>query len=321
MEPLHLNGPEAARTDLSVVIVNFNGKNDLLRCLASLNGASSGRGVDVIVVDNGSSDGSIEAAEGQFPSVRFLRLGKNVGFAAACNYGMAEAKGRHIMLLNPDTEVLPGALAELVRALDAHGEWGIVGPRMVDSADQAYRAARRFPTPFYLFCECTRLAYLFPRSIFGIYFYGDNPPDMLDQVEQIEGSALVISEAARAMVGPLDEQFFLFFEEVDWCRRVIMIGLQVHVVQSATVRHHRSTTMSRNYLAARVANAESAMKYFFKYHGREGVASLRRWMRTALTLRILGAKLISLFGRKELARLRIEGARMERDVYRRGLTA
>jgi GT2 family glycosyltransferase len=306
--------------DLSIIIVNYNAKQDLLRCLRSLEAVSGELALEVIVVDNGSSDGSCDVAEVQHPHFRFLRVGKNIGFAAGCNRGLVEAKGRQVMLLNPDTEVLSGALSNLVSALNANPRWGIVGPLMVDGKDVPYPAARRFPTPRYLFCECTRLAFLFPRTrMFAGYFYGDRNLSGLDRVDQVEGSALMISEAARAKVGPLDERFFLFFEEVDWCKRAADAGFECHLVPTATVRHHRSTTMSRNYLAARQANAESAMRYFAKHHGAKGLASLRRWMKAALMLRQMGMSLAAVLGKGDLARLRAEGARGEREVYSRGL--
>jgi N-acetylglucosaminyl-diphospho-decaprenol L-rhamnosyltransferase len=308
--------------DLTIVIVNYNGKQDLLRCLRSLDAVRTELACETMVVDNGSTDGSIEVAETAHPGVQFIRAGKNLGFAAGCNVGLREAKGRHALLLNPDTEVLPGALRNLVSALDSHPNWGGVGPLMVDSRDQPYYAARRFPTPFDLFCECTRLAYLFPHSRFlARYFYGEQNPRTLNAVDQVEGSALVISEAARRTVGLLDERFFIFFEEVDWCKRVKEAGFEIHIVPLAVVRHHRSTTMSRFYSAARVANAQSAMKYFQKHHGEPGLASLRRWMRAALCIRLAITATLAFIRRSERLRLKFAGAKAERAEYQRGLGA
>ncbi len=306
--------------DLSVIIVNYNGKQDLLRCLESLEALRKELVFEVIVVDNGSTDGSLEEGGSRHGWVRFIEAGQNLGFAAGCNLGLAQAQGRHAMLLNPDTEVLPGALSRLVGALDQHPQWGIVGPRMLDQHNHPYLAARRFPTPFYLFCECTRLAYLFPHSrMFAGYFYGECPPEALDKVDQVEGSALMISGTARQAVGNLDPRFFLFFEEVDWCRRVWQAGFEIHVVQDAAVRHHRATTMSRFYIEARKANARSAMQYFEKHEGAEGLRRVRRWMKAALSLRIIAATVANWLGKGEIARLRVEGARAEKEIYRTGL--
>jgi N-acetylglucosaminyl-diphospho-decaprenol L-rhamnosyltransferase len=307
--------------DLSIIIVNYNGKQDLPRCLAALTAVQSELMFEVIVVDNGSTDGSLDDAATSFPAFHYIPVGHNLGFAAGCNRGLVEAQGRHAMLLNPDTEVLPGALSALVHTLDENPRWGIVGPRMLDANDQPYPAARRFPTPWRLFCESTRLMFLVPHwRLFADYYYGESDPRTVDRVDQVEGSALVISGAARKEVGNLDERFFLFFEEVDWCRRVTAAGYEIHVVQAAAVRHHLSTTMSRFYLTSREAHARSAMAYFHKHEGDAGLARLRRWMRSALFVRECGMGIATLLG-GERARLRAEGARVERALYRRGPAA
>lgn len=306
--------------DLSIIIVNYNGGQDLLTCLKALERVRAEVAFEVIVVDNGSSDGSAEEAEAKHPAFKVLRAGKNLGFAAGCNLGLGAARGRHAMLLNPDTEVLPGALRQLMSALDGHSSWGIVGPRMVDQNGYQYPAARRFPTPYHLFCEYTRLAFLFPRSrLFAAYFYGDCDMKTMDTADQIEGSAFVISGRAREAVGDLDPRFFLFFEEVDWCRRVREAGFEIHLVQDAVVRHRRSAIMSQYFLEARVAHAESAMKYFYKYYGQAGVKRLRRWMRAGLWIRRFAMRLAAVLGAGERARIRAEAARRELAVYRRGL--
>jgi GT2 family glycosyltransferase len=311
-----------ADPQLSIIIVNFNGKQDLLRCLASLDQVRNEAAFEVIVVDNGSRDGSVEACESLYPHWKYIRAGSNLGFAAGCNRGLAAAAALHAMLLNPDTEITPGALPKLLSALETHPQWGIVGPRMVDPSDRLYPAARRFPTPFYLFCECTRLAYLIPHMrLFAGYFYGDCRLETLDAVDQVEGSALVIRAEARERVGLLDEQFFLFFEEVDLCRRVKDAGFEIHLVQDAVVRHYRSTAMRKSYITARKANAESAMRYFLKHHGQPGLKSLRRWMTAALFIRQTVTRMLAIISESEKAELRANGAQAERAVYRRGLPA
>ena len=306
--------------DLSIIIVSYNGKDDLLLCLKSLNAVRDELRLEVVVVDNGSKDGSPDAVTSQFSWVNIIINSRNVGFAAACNRGLAVARGRHVMLLNPDTEVLPNSLKNLVMALDENPRWGIVGPQMLDQHDRPYRSARRFPTPWYLFCESTRLVYLFPRSsLLANYFYGNCNLDCMDMVDQIEGSALVISDKALKAVGALDERFFIFFEEVDWCKRVQEAGFEIHVVTNATIRHHRSTTMSRFYIESRRANAKSALKYFDKHHGNNGVKKLRRWMIGALTIRQIVSAILFVSPKYKLARLRWQGARAEKQVYSRGL--
>ena len=307
--------------ELSVIIVNYNSAPELGNCLHALDGVRNELAFEVIVVDNGSTDGSLQAAQTTFPWWRFLPLDANRGFAGACNTGTEIASGRQVMLLNPDTEVQSGALSTLVRALSEHPQWGIVGPRMVDQDDRVYAAARRLPTPWFLFCEMTGLAKLFPKSkLFNGYLYGERAPALLDRVEQIEGSALMISEAARRSVGNLDPQFFIFFEEVDWCKRVQDAGYEIHVVQDAVVKHHRSTTMSRYFAQTRVHHAESAMKYFRKHYGERGLNSLRRWMRVALWIRVLLLHINKFFVSNDAIRTKLEGTQAMRRAYHRGLS-
>jgi hypothetical protein len=306
--------------DLSVVIVNFNGGDELLACLQSLAETREQISFEVIVVDNASSDNSIDRAEQAFTQFRYLRSEENIGFARANNLALKEARGRHAMLLNPDTEVVSGALSLLVDALDQHSAWGIVGPRMVDGKGMTYRAARRFPTPFDLFSEILKLNTLFPTSRkFNGYLYGECPLESLDAVDQIEGSALVISGKARAQIGDLDRRFFIFFEEVDWCKRVRDAGYEIHVVQAAVVRHHRSTTMSKYFETIRRIHASSAMKYFLKHHGKAGLDRLRSLMRCALFIREFLMWIFMCLGGGKKAKLRAKAAHAERAIYRRGL--
>jgi N-acetylglucosaminyl-diphospho-decaprenol L-rhamnosyltransferase len=301
---------------VTVVIVNFNSGADALRCLHALARDPAARPRRVVVVDNGSTDGSADAIAREFRAVELRRAGRNLGFAAACNRGMADADGL-VLLLNPDTEVEPGAIEHMAAALDQHPNWGIVGARMLDSRGVIYPAARRFPRPFDLFCEQLHLPRQFPHSRrFAGYLYGDCDLAALDTVDQVEGSALMISTAARTAVGELDERFFVFFEEVDWCRRVKQAGFEIHVVQTARITHHRATTMSRFFAESRRYNARSALAYFRKHHGEAGVRSLRRWIIAATYLREFAARILNLLSPRESLRLRIDGARAERAIYR-----
>lgn len=297
-------------------------------CLRSLEAVRDECAFEVIVVDNGSADGSLELAQKEYLWCRYVPLSENRGFAAACNVGLSLAQGRHAMLLNPDTEVTPGALFALVRALDVHPSWGIVGPQMITPPNppvhgrEVYSAARRLPTPWYLFCETTGLAKFFSQTkFFNGYQYGERDPQMLSEVEQIEGSALMISGRARLTVGNLDPQFFIFFEEVDWCKRVREAGFEIHVVPEAVVRHQRSTTMSRFFVPSRVHHAQSALKYFRKHCGEHGLNKLRWWMWAGLWIRVLILRLALLFKRDSELNERLKGTRAMREAYRQGLTA
>jgi GT2 family glycosyltransferase len=303
--------------DLSIVIVNYNGGHDILRCLQSLRRVAPELAMEIIVVDNGSADGSTAMMAAQHPEAHLIIAGENLGFARACNRGLSEAKGRHALLLNPDTEVRPGALRAMTQALDDHFKWGIVGARMLTESGRAYPAARRFPRPVDLFCEATKLSALFPHTrLCAHYFYGERDLDRLDDVDQVEGSALMISGRARKTVGNLDPQFFVYFEEVDWCRRVKAAGFEIHVIQAAEIVHHRATTVSKFFVQARLYNAESACRYFLKWEDQAGLRSVKRWMRAALWIREIALTIVGRAQRNDRLMLKAKAARAERRFYR-----
>ncbi|MCC6475566.1 glycosyltransferase family 2 protein [bacterium] len=282
------NLSHSSEPQVAVIIVSFNSRDDVLECLAALEDDIASELVEVIVVDNGSNDDSPAAIASQFPAVKLIALQENLGFASACNVGIQNSCAPSILLLNPDTKVRPGAIASLHEALAAHPDWGIVGPRMVDQHGHSYCAARTLPTVWRLITETLTLYRLFPHSaLFNSYLYGDVNLDNLDRVEQIEGSALMISQRARAQVGNLDSRFFIYFEEVDWCKRVADAGFEIHVVKDAEVMHRRSTTMSKFFIFSRQARAQSAMNYFLKHHGKFGLFKLRAAMSAALLIRAL----------------------------------
>ncbi len=306
---------------VSVIIVNYNGGQDILDCLESLHHDQAAASLEVIVVDNDSTDGSTAQISARFETVKLLPLGENRGFAAACNAGIAVAHADTILLLNPDTVVIDGAISKMHDALQEHPHWGIVGARMLTSARIPYRAARRFPIPRNLAIAAVGLPRLFSSSkFFNGYLYGERAIESLDDVDQIEGSCLMIAEAARKIVGNLDDQFFIFFEEVDWCKRVKAAGFEIHVVNEAQIVHKVSTTMGKYFELTRTIHAQSAMRYFRKHDGESGYNAIRNAMTKALLIRALilaVPALLNIGG----SRKRFAGTMAERRAYREGVTA
>lgn len=306
---------------VSVIIVNYNGGQDIIDCLESLQNDRAAASFEIIIVDNNSTDGSIAKISEQFESVKLLALDENLGFAAACNAGIAVAHSNTILLLNPDTVVTDGAISRMYDSLLKHPHWGIVGARMLTIERIPYRAARRFPTPRDLGMTSIGLAKLFSSSkTFNGYLYGERVIESLDEVDQIEGSCLMISEAARKAVGKLDEQFFIFFEEVDWCKRVKAAGFEIHIVKEAEVIHKVSTTMGRYFDFTRTIHARSAMKYFRKHDGETGYNAIRSAMSKALFTRALILVVPALLNLGN-SRKRFAGTLAERRAYKEGLTA
>lgn len=193
-------------------------------------------------MDNASADGSAALVRERFPHVRVIANTENRGFAAACNQGLRSAAGAALCLLNPDTELFPGALAALAAFLDSHPEVGVVGPTLLHSDGAYQHAAFRFPTlamalldffPLHHQLLNSRLNGRFSFALYERPFAMDHPL----------GACMLVRREACADVGLLDEQFFMYCEEIDWCRRIKQAGWQIMHVPGARVVHHggRST--------------------------------------------------------------------------------
>ncbi|MCB9867708.1 MAG: glycosyltransferase family 2 protein [Phycisphaerales bacterium] len=225
-------------TDLSIVIVSYNTRELLRECLESLTLGAAGIAVETFVVDNASKDASAEMVAERFPQVRLIRNPDNRGFAAANNLGLAEATGRHVMLLNPDTVVRPGAFAELVRFMDAHPQAGYCGPRLVNADGSHQLSARRFPTWWSSAANLLGWDKKHPAS----RHCGDLHAAAGDRTEMpagwLTGACLLVRRTAMQQVGVLDEGYFMYFEETDWCRRLANAGWAGWYVPSAEVLHY-----------------------------------------------------------------------------------
>ena len=205
---------------LSIVIVNWNTRDLLRACLRSLEAHALPDGQEVIVVDNASRDESAAMVRDGFPGVVLFANGENTGYAAANNQGIRVATGDNVMLLNPDTEFGPGTLETLLAVLAEHPEAAAVAPRLVEPDGRPQHSVRGFPAPGPLLAEAAGLAALFPRSR-ALGGYRMRHWDLGDErdVDQPMTSCLLIRREALEQVGLLDEEFPIFFNDVDWCYR------------------------------------------------------------------------------------------------------
>jgi N-acetylglucosaminyl-diphospho-decaprenol L-rhamnosyltransferase len=262
---------------VSLVVVNFNAGPAILDCLGSVVGRDDVES-EVILVDNGSTDGSRELARNRFPELRLVELGENHGYAAASNRGLALATGEWIGLLNPDTVVPGGALRALVEVLQANSDLGAVGPALVwpDGEPQPYSHGGD-PSPLYLARRA--IGRLFGRAL---HEWADGS---MRRVDWVSGAALIARRAAIQQVGGLDERFFLYFEDVDLCRRLRQSGWQIAFVPSVAIVH-RSRPDSAD--AGRRRHAEQSLRYFYrKNYGLLAGLSIRAilWLRSAFDRR------------------------------------
>ena len=225
-------------TDLSIIIVNWNTKDLLAACLDSLASETQGLKLQIIVVDNGSTDGSVEWLEAERPDVDLIANNDNEGFAKANNAALLRCQGRHILLLNSDTEVQPGALVNSVRTLDAYDDIAVLGCQILNTDGTLQTSHRPFPSLSYLLAQLAGANKLFERvqKLKGL------PPVSTDaaprDVEVISGCCLMIRRWALEEGGLLDERFFFFGEETEWCLRFRKLGWRVCYAPVGRVIHH-----------------------------------------------------------------------------------
>ena len=224
---------------LSVIIVSWNTRELLRRCLQCLEGELAGVDAEVFLIDNDSSDGSAQMVASDFPWVKLTANDTNRGFAAANNQALKVAAGECILLLNPDTEVQPGSIKTLLSFFDGHPQAGVVAPQLLNSDGTIQRSCRQFPTFAGMFYELIGMSRLFPNEAkFRQYKMLDFEHDQEIQVDQPEGACLLLRRKVIEEVGMLDEGYFMLFEEVDWCYRIKQSGWQIWFTPSAKVIHH-----------------------------------------------------------------------------------
>lgn len=283
--------------DLSIVIVNWNVAHLLRRCLLSIRQTSSppethnaplhSLRCETIVVDCASSDDSVEMVRREFPDVRLVAHPHNLGYARGNNLGLGMARGRYLMILNPDTEVQGDALALMVGYLEAHPQVAVVSPQLRYADGSLQSSRRRFPTLATAFWESTLLHQWFPNNRFARrYHMADRPADVTQAVDWAVGAALMIRRSAWEQVGPLDEGYFMYFEELDWCRRCRALGWEIHYLPTACIIHHEGKSSEQIPAARAIRFQCSKIRYFSKYHGRAWGELLRAFLLLGYALQL-----------------------------------
>ena len=265
--------------DISVVIVGWNARHYLQLCLQSLADAPPRRSMEIIVVDNASSDGSSEMIKARFPHVKVIRSEENLGFAKGNNVGILQCQGRYIALVNPDVIVFPDCLDALADFLDQNPDVGNVGPRVFNPDMTMQSTCRRFPTLWNNFCSTARLEKLFQNSKF---FAGEHmfyfPHDRTLPVDVLVGCFSMIRREAFDDVGLLDENLFMYGDDVDWCRRAWKAGWQVVFFPGARAIHDRGKTTASYPVRFAVAQQRSVLYYWRKHHGFWHMMGIRSMM-------------------------------------------
>ncbi len=275
--------------DLGIVIVNYNVRDLLRDCLASLYASRGNLTFRVCVVDNGSEDGSADMVEAEFPQVDLIRS-QNRGYAAGNNLGLwafgfggdghvDPAAPRFALLLNADTVLPPSALAEMLDFMGQHPQAGVAGPRLVRADGSLDRACRRsFPTPEVAAYRLSGLGRLFPKSPrFGRYNLTYLSPDVTTELDAVVGAFMLIRGEALAQVGLLDEQFFMYAEDLDLCYRIKQEGWQVWYNAEVTVLHYKGQSSRQRSTFANVKFYET-MRLFHDKHFKEETFFLVNWL-------------------------------------------
>ncbi len=240
--------------ELSITICSWNTSDDLQACLSSLEALRGEAEFEVIVIDNNSEDASAEMVERLFPWVRLFAMKQNLGFTGGHNYAMEQRCADDVLLLNSDTVVHPGALRTLIDYSKANPQDGILGPKLLNPDGSLQYSCRHFPNPTAALFRNTFLGRLFPNNRFTReYLMSDWGHDQPREVDWVSGAAFVATGPFLEKVGPMDPQFFMFCEDVDWCFRCWKAGFRVQYVPQAVITHAigRSTDKAPNRMIGR----------------------------------------------------------------------
>jgi GT2 family glycosyltransferase len=265
-----------APVDISVVIVGWNAKRYLELCLDSLVSAPPRRSMEVFVVDNASTDDSVSMMVTRFPWVKLIKSPENLGFSKGNNLAIRLCQGRYIALVNPDVIVLPGCLDALADFLDEHPKVGNVGPRVFNPDMTQQSTCRRFPTLWNNFCSATALATTFAKTrIFAGEHMWYFSHDRTINVDVLVGCFTMIRRETFDAVGLLDENLFMYGDDVDWCRRCWSAGWEVVFYPGAQAIHDRGKTTASYPVRFAVAQQRSVLYYWSKHHGVWGILGIR----------------------------------------------
>lgn len=260
--------PSVGTVDVSIIVVSHEHASYLPVCLRAIPAAASGLSCEVIVVDNHSSDGSAAVAREVYPDATVISNDRRRGFSANCNTGIAQSTGRSVLLLNPDTEASPGSITTLARHLDEHPNVGVCRPQLRFPDGSVQPSCRRFPTLGSGIARRTPLRRaLHQSSLNARHLMHDVDHNETRDVDWMLGACLMARREAIDDVGNLDEGFYLYVEDIDWCLRMHQRGWRVVYVPQACVTHHHLAVTDHRWLTWRTAVHARGMLRFLVKHG------------------------------------------------------
>jgi len=255
--------------DLSIIIVNYNTKKLLNDTIQSVIDTANSAKYEIIIVDNASTDGSIEMLNKQYPKLNLIENRDNLGFSKANNIGIKEALGRYILLLNSDTKVVKGCIQKCLEYMDSNIEVGALGCKLLLASGELDHACKRgFPTPKASLYYILKFHKLFPASKrFGQYTLNNLPIDEINEVDALTGAFMMVRKEVINKIGLLDETFFMYGEDLDWCFRIKEAGYKVIYYPKAVTIHYKGGSSKRKRYKT-IYEFHRAMYIFYNKHYR-----------------------------------------------------
>lgn len=257
---------EQKKVVLSIVIVHYDTPELTLGCVKSIFKNISNLPFEIIIIDNGSQLSIKNELKKQYPAIQFIELGKNTGFSVANNLGIFNSIGKHVLILNSDTEMSEQGIEKMLSYLESHPEVGAVGPQHRNPNNSFQLSCGKFPT---FFSELTRKIFHYRLSINDpvIREYLENKYSDTTAVDWVSGSCLFIKREALEKVGLFDENFFMYFEDIDLCTRIRKAGWEIHYLSDINIVHYGGRSVRHNLLHALVEYRKSQAYFVREYYG------------------------------------------------------
>ena len=257
----------SSKERVSVIIVSWNGKKYVRECLETMLSVCRETNLEVIVVDNASSDGTPEMVEAEFPTVKLIRAGGNLGFSKANNIGIRESTGEYVCLVNSDVKFTENCFEPMVRFLKEHADVGILGPKMLAADGRVARSTMRFPTVANIFGRALGLDRVFKRSkMFHSYMMTDFDHSATRDVDILNGWFWMVPRAALDKVGLLDERFFIYAEDMDWCYRFHQAGKRVVFFAETEAVHYGGSSSAAAPIRFSLEKRRADWQFYRKHY-------------------------------------------------------
>lgn len=254
--------------NISVVIVSWNAKKYLEQCLQSIRSCSDASAAEIIVVDNASTDGSHEIVRQRFSDVKLICNSSNLGFAKANNIGISQSHGKYIFLINSDVVVYPNCFSSMINYMEAQQQIGVLGPRITGFDGKVQRSCMGYPSLWNSFCQAILFSTLFPRiKLFNGYELSHWAHDEVKEVDVINGCFWAIRRKAIEEIGLMDENFFMYAEDIDWCKRFNNAGWKVVYYPLAEAVHYGGASSSNAPIRFYIEMQNASLKFWSKHYG------------------------------------------------------